>query len=353
MEKLYRVHQFAKLAGVTVKALRHYDRLGLLTPARSEAGYRLYQLGDLARLQQIIALKSVGLPLRHIRTLLDRDPLPLVATFRQQREVLEDRRRLLDRAIEALTQAETALLSGASSTTAVLREVIRIMEMQDVDVMKKYFSDEAWEEWRHHYEDWPPEEWRTLYRDIIAAIDSDPTSAIAQALVDRWLSVVQGASPQAAIRTGLIKAWADREHWPAFLKRRVAEYDIERATRFIGEALWERWEADRLERERAGAPAPPRVSESQRRLFRDWSTILGSDPLSQEARALVARWRALLEAETGGDEEMTRDVLDAFSRRRQWPDGMKRYVASLYEVDVDTWQRVTDFIERAAAAPLP
>jgi hypothetical protein len=69
-----------------------------------------------------------------------------------------------------------------------------------------------------------------LYRDIIAAIDSDPTSAIAQALVDRWLSVVQGASPQAAIRTGLIKAWADREHWPAFLKRRVAEYDIERAT---------------------------------------------------------------------------------------------------------------------------
>ena len=32
---------------------------------------------------------------------------------------------------------------------------------------------------------------------------------------------------------------------------------------------------------------------------------------------------------------------------------MKRYVASLYEVDVDTWQRVTDFIERAAAASLP
>jgi hypothetical protein len=129
----------------------------------------------------------------------------------------------------------------------------------------------------------------------------------------------------------------------------VAEYDIERATRFIGEALWERWEAERLERERAGAPAPPRVSESQRRLFRDWSAILGSDPLSEEARALVARWRALLEAETGGDEEITRDMLDAFSRRRQWPDGMKRYVASLYEVDVDTWRRVTDFIERAVS----
>ena len=72
------------------------------------------------------------------------------------------------------------------------------------------------------------------------------------------------------------------------------------------------------------------------------------DPSSQEAQALVMRWRALLEAETLGDEELKRDALEAFSRRRLWPDGMRRYIASLYELDVDTWQRVTDFIERAA-----
>jgi DNA-binding transcriptional MerR regulator len=46
MESVYRVHQFAELAGVTIKALRHYDRLGLLKPARSDAGYRLYRLAD-------------------------------------------------------------------------------------------------------------------------------------------------------------------------------------------------------------------------------------------------------------------------------------------------------------------
>jgi hypothetical protein len=221
------------------------------------------------------------------------------------------------------------------------------MEMQDVDVMRKYYSDEAWEQWKHHYDDWPPEEWRELYRDIIAAIGSDPTGPVAQALVDRWLTIVQGASPRAAIREGLIKAWADREHWPTALKRRVAEYDIERATRFIGEALWERWEAERLAREKAGAPAPPRVSESRRSLFRDWSAILGADPSSPAACALVARSRALLDAETGGDEEIKRDMIDAFSRRRHWPEGMKRYLASLYEMDLDTWQRVTDLIERA------
>ena len=128
----------------------------------------------------------------------------------------------------------------------------------------------------------------------------------------------------------------------------MAEYDIERATRFIGEALWERWEAERLERERAGAPAPPRASESRRTLFRDCAAILDSEPSSLEAQSLVARWRALIEAETLGDEELKRDTLDAFSRRREWPNGMRRYIASLYELDVETWQRVTDFIERAA-----
>ena len=137
MAKTFRVRQFAELAGVTVKALRHYDRLGLLRPVRNEAGYRLYQLADLARLQQIVALKSLGLPLKQIRPLLDREPLPLVSTFRQQRAVLEDKRQLIERAIHALSEAETALSSGASSTTAVLQEVIRVMAAPDVDVMKK------------------------------------------------------------------------------------------------------------------------------------------------------------------------------------------------------------------------
>jgi DNA-binding transcriptional MerR regulator len=127
MTKSYRVHQFAELAGVTVKALRHYDRLALLSPQRNEAGYRLYQLADLERLQQIIALKSLGLSLKDIRTLLERDSLPLISTFRQQRAVLEDKRNLIERAIQALSDAEAVLASGTSSATVVLQQVIRAM----------------------------------------------------------------------------------------------------------------------------------------------------------------------------------------------------------------------------------
>lgn len=41
MSKLYRVREFAELSGVTVRALHHYDRVGLLKPRRTDAGYRL------------------------------------------------------------------------------------------------------------------------------------------------------------------------------------------------------------------------------------------------------------------------------------------------------------------------
>jgi len=64
----YQVHEFAQLSGVTVRALHHYDREGLLKPAaRSAAGYRLYTDRDLVRLEQIVVLKFLGLSLREIR----------------------------------------------------------------------------------------------------------------------------------------------------------------------------------------------------------------------------------------------------------------------------------------------
>ena len=288
MRKSYRVREFAELAGVTVKALHHYDRLGLLRPARTDAGYRLYTPADLPRLEQIVALRFLGIPLKQIRPLLERDALPLQKTFRQQRDVLEDKRRLLDLAINALVEAEHAIESGAASAAPILQNVIRVISMQDIDVMRKYYGDEAWAQWKHHYEEWPSPEWQVLYRDIAGALDQDPAGNAAQALAARWLALTQGASPLAAVRTGLMKAWADREHWPPVLKRRMAEFKIEQATRFIGEALWAKWDAEREVQEREGTAAPPRVSESRRNLFRDCQAALDAGPASQTAQSLVA-----------------------------------------------------------------
>src|ERR1700738_1199458 len=58
---VYRASEFAELAGVTVRTLHHYDRLGLLKPKkRSTAGYRLYQLKDRERVEEICGAKVSG-----------------------------------------------------------------------------------------------------------------------------------------------------------------------------------------------------------------------------------------------------------------------------------------------------
>ncbi len=62
------VSRLARMAGVSVRTLHHYDRIGLLKPSgRTGAGYRLYAERDLLRLQQILFYRELEVPLRRIR----------------------------------------------------------------------------------------------------------------------------------------------------------------------------------------------------------------------------------------------------------------------------------------------
>ncbi len=187
---MYRVHEFAERAGVTVKALHHYDRLGLLKPRRTDAGYRVYADGDLERLEQIVALKFLGLSLKQIKVVLNRRALPLAETLRLQREVLYEQRRRLDRAIRAIEDAEARIPAGGASAASVLKALIEVIGMHDqLDVMKRYFSDDAWAHARRHYEQWPSQEWRDLYRDVEAALGEDPAGERGLALAARWVAL--------------------------------------------------------------------------------------------------------------------------------------------------------------------
>jgi DNA-binding transcriptional MerR regulator len=75
---LLKIGDLAKRTGLTVRALHHYDSIKLLTPsARSDAGYRLYNHADIARLHQIVALRQFGLSLADIGTTLTSDAIKL------------------------------------------------------------------------------------------------------------------------------------------------------------------------------------------------------------------------------------------------------------------------------------
>ncbi|MEU1391686.1 MULTISPECIES: MerR family transcriptional regulator [unclassified Nonomuraea] len=97
------IGQTAAFAGVTVKTVRHYHRLGLVAePERDGSGYRRYRSADLVRLVQVRTLAAAGVPLAEIGDLLDADPEPFAAA-------LDDVRRRLTKRIEDLTARRDTL----------------------------------------------------------------------------------------------------------------------------------------------------------------------------------------------------------------------------------------------------
>src|SRR5437773_5573024 len=120
----YQAREFARLSGVTVRALHHYDRLGLLKPSgRTATGYRLYGRPDFARLQQIVTLRFIGFSLRRIKKLIA--GADLARALRLQRTSLEEKRRQLDQAITAIAQAERVLTARRGPNWEAFATVIK------------------------------------------------------------------------------------------------------------------------------------------------------------------------------------------------------------------------------------
>jgi DNA-binding transcriptional MerR regulator len=107
------VKEVSRLTGVTVRALHHYDEIGLLRPSeRSASGYRLYAHADLVRLQEIIAWQQLGFSLRELRALLDDPAYDRRAALHRQRELAELQRRRYAAMVRSLDAALAASLAG-------------------------------------------------------------------------------------------------------------------------------------------------------------------------------------------------------------------------------------------------
>lgn len=111
---MFKIGDFSRLTQVTVKALRHYDRLGLLKPEQIDrtSGYRYYTAAQVPRLHRILALKDLGFSLEQVGQLLDAElsPLQLRGMLLQKgeevRELIAAEQLRLERIEERLRQVE-------------------------------------------------------------------------------------------------------------------------------------------------------------------------------------------------------------------------------------------------------
>jgi MerR family transcriptional regulator, thiopeptide resistance regulator len=244
METTYRTQAFARLAGVTVRTLHHYDRIGLLKPERSQSGYRVYTAPHLERLEQIVALRFLGLSLKEIREVIVRERRSLPAVLAAQRRMLESRRHQLDRAIAAIERAEAAVKAGQPTTTLLSRIIEEIAMQEQTEFMNRYYNDAAQTALEERRKQWNPadqekvtEEWRAFFRDVRAVLHEDPASPHVQSLVDRWTELVgrfTGGDPN--ICSGLNQVWADRDNWPAGMKQQSQEFFDQEVWDFMARA---------------------------------------------------------------------------------------------------------------------
>ena len=120
----YSAGQLAKLAGVTVRTLHHYDAIGLLSPSeRTRAGYRRYGAGDAERLHRILVYRELGFDLARIAGILDDPEADALSHLRRQHALLEQEVRRLNgmmRGVEALMNSKK---TGVNLTPAEMREV--------------------------------------------------------------------------------------------------------------------------------------------------------------------------------------------------------------------------------------
>src|ERR687895_1575074 len=94
-ERQMRIGEVARATGLTVRALHHYDEIGLLVPSeRSGSGYRLYSDADVARLYRIRALSGMGFTLAEIGEEFLRDGEDPRPAIRRHIERIDERARL-------------------------------------------------------------------------------------------------------------------------------------------------------------------------------------------------------------------------------------------------------------------
>jgi DNA-binding transcriptional MerR regulator len=193
--KQLRVGELAKRTGLTVRTLHHYDEIGLLAPSkRTAAGYRLYGARDVARLQQIVSLRQLGLSLEEIAAFLKR---PDASARRVVGMLVTRMRERIERQRELLALLERLEGEWMADREPTIDEFIYSIEA--MTMYEKYYTPEQraqLEERRKTIGDERIREveqaWPKLIAEVRAEVEkgTDPSSERARELAARWISLV-------------------------------------------------------------------------------------------------------------------------------------------------------------------
>ncbi len=214
------VNDLSKLTHVSVRALHHYDALGLLKPSvRLANGYRVYNWDDVLKLQQIVALKSFGFKLSTIRTMM-KEQGNLLEQLKIQQKFVRQQLASLQEADQILTK----VLRNTRTSTAVdpstifnLLEVYYMTKRLEKSWVGKILTPQQLDEFVQLEKKFTMPEhinygkrWAVLIAKVRQHLHEDPQSAIGKQLSTEWMELVNewyGDKP--ALKNALWKAFKE------------------------------------------------------------------------------------------------------------------------------------------------
>ena len=191
------IGSLSKLSGVSIRALRHYDRIGLLRPSEvAESGYRYYDGAAVERLWQILFYRELDFPLAEIEEILSSPAFDRTRALTEHRTLLVQKRARLDRLIE--------LVSNAMKGEATME--FKAFDTGEIDALREQYAEEAKARWgdTEAYREstrraakWTDadkarlkKEQDEIFSGFAALVGSDPADTRVQALAARWKAFI-------------------------------------------------------------------------------------------------------------------------------------------------------------------
>jgi DNA-binding transcriptional MerR regulator len=236
---MLKVGELAALANLTVRTLHHYDSIGLLRPsARSDAGYRLYDRDDVARLHRIQALRAFGLSLADIALTLDSPAGSPLAIVDRQLATLEVRMAEARRLRDQLLRVREQLVRGSTPDLSTwLTTLENTMDM--TNVYERYFTKEELERLPMIRSDAAQAQWQAMVEQARGLIESQvpASSDAAKAFALRWLQTFERDTDGDTQLQAKLNVMAEREKDAVGMPARIFAY-VKAA---VGELKFDTW----------------------------------------------------------------------------------------------------------------
>lgn len=172
---MYKVKQVADMTGLSVRALHHYDEIGLLKPKIAPNSYRIYSDDDISTLQQILFFKELDISLLEIKKIINHPAFDKTDALEKHRNLLLVKKKRIEKILLTLDQTIESIQGGTTMSKKVMFESFNMDEIEEhkkkyaKETEKKYGSTDAYKESARRTKNYSEEDWKRVQAETNAA----------------------------------------------------------------------------------------------------------------------------------------------------------------------------------------